>query len=30
MTDVIQYQNNSTPIVTLGAEAEVRREWRQG
>ena len=26
MTDVIQYQNNSTPIVTLGAEAEVRRE----
>jgi outer membrane receptor protein involved in Fe transport len=25
-----QYQNSSTPIRGLGAEAEIRREWRNG
>jgi outer membrane receptor for ferrienterochelin and colicin len=27
---VQQYQNSSNPILTVGGEAEVRREWRQG
>jgi outer membrane receptor for ferrienterochelin and colicin len=30
MTDYDQYQNTASPVLTLGAEAEVRREWRQG
>lgn len=25
-----QYQNTDAPVLTLGAEAELRREWRQG
>ncbi len=25
-----QYQNTDAPVLTVGAEAEVRREWRQG
>jgi outer membrane receptor protein involved in Fe transport len=25
-----QYQNTDAPVLTFGAEAEVRREWRQG
>jgi outer membrane receptor protein involved in Fe transport len=28
--DPISYVNVGTPLVSLGAEAEVRREWRQG
>ncbi len=28
--DLSQYQNTSVPVLTLGAEAELRREWRQG
>jgi outer membrane receptor for ferrienterochelin and colicin len=27
---VQQYQNSANPILTVGGEAEVRREWRQG
>ncbi len=30
MADFDQYQNTSAPVLTLGAEAELRREWRQG
>ncbi len=30
MADFDQYQNTAAPVLTLGAEAEVRREWRQG
>ncbi len=29
-TTVQQYQNSSNPILTVGGEAEIRREWRQG
>jgi hypothetical protein len=27
---LIHYENTSVPVLTLGAEAELRREWRQG
>ena len=27
---VVRYGNTASPVLTLGAEAEVRREWRQG
>lgn len=30
MPDLTQYQNTNVPVMTLGAEAELRREWRQG
>jgi len=30
MDDVDQYQNTNAPVVTVGAEGELRREWRQG
>jgi outer membrane receptor protein involved in Fe transport len=29
-TQPFQYQNTDAPVVTLGAEAEVRREWKDG
>jgi outer membrane receptor for ferrienterochelin and colicins len=29
-TDPLHYENASTPLVTLGAELGVRRDWRQG
>ena len=29
-TQPYQYQNTSAPVVTPGAEAEVRREWKDG
>jgi outer membrane receptor for ferrienterochelin and colicin len=29
-TDLIHYENIAAPLFTVGAEAEVRREWRQG
>jgi outer membrane receptor protein involved in Fe transport len=29
-TQNFQYQNTNTPVETLGAEAEVRREWKEG
>jgi outer membrane receptor for ferrienterochelin and colicin len=28
--DPLVYENSSTPLLSLGAEAEIRREWRQG
>ncbi len=28
--DPLQYQNSATPLVTLGGELEIRRDWRQG
>ncbi|MBL8600527.1 MAG: TonB-dependent receptor [Myxococcales bacterium] len=28
--DISQYQNTGVPVLTLGGEAELRREWRQG
>ncbi len=28
--DPLVYENTSTPLLSLGAEAELRREWRQG
>lgn len=30
MQDVSQYANSEAPILTVGGEAEVRREWRRG
>lgn len=30
MADVSQYANSEAPILTVGGEAEVRREWRRG
>ncbi len=30
MMDLDQYQNSDAPVLTVGAEAELRREWRQG
>ena len=30
MMDFDQYQNTAAPVLTVGAEAEARREWRQG
>lgn len=27
---LIRYENTRAPVLTVGAEAEVRREWRQG
>jgi outer membrane receptor protein involved in Fe transport len=29
-TQNFQYQNTNTPVEALGAEAEVRREWKEG
>jgi outer membrane receptor for ferrienterochelin and colicin len=29
-TGIFQYQNSDAPLLTLGTEAELRREWRQG
>jgi outer membrane receptor for ferrienterochelin and colicin len=28
--DLLHYENSAAPVLTLGAEIEVRREWRQG
>jgi outer membrane receptor protein involved in Fe transport len=30
MADLSYYENSHAPVFTLGAEAEIRREWRQG
>jgi outer membrane receptor protein involved in Fe transport len=27
---VVQYENTSTPVATMGVEAELRREWKDG
>jgi outer membrane receptor protein involved in Fe transport len=29
-SDTIQFQNANTPVGTVGAEAEVRRDWKEG
>jgi outer membrane receptor protein involved in Fe transport len=29
-TDPLFYENSAAPLTTLGAEAEIRRDWRQG
>jgi outer membrane receptor for ferrienterochelin and colicin len=28
--DPLRYENSGTPVMSVGAEAELRREWRQG